>query len=251
MTNTTPDHPAPDNQGTQIDSGAAALDRAVHHHHRKLHVEGPTVRSVRAWVVLLSVTIFGLVADLATKWWAFEKIAGVPVEVQREEVLAAGSLGRLIPPHPPMVVVPNVLEFTLVLNPGAVFGIGAGKRWFFVVVTIAAIAFAMWMFARWTTPRKTSMHVAIGLLVSGAIGNLYDRLQYACVRDFIHPLPGVKLPFGWTLPNGSREVWPYVSNVADLFLLIAIGMLLVYSWVGTKPHSEQGPGESPPSPPAA
>ncbi|HLO41878.1 MAG TPA: signal peptidase II [Phycisphaerales bacterium] len=228
------------NQTPSAHDAGSVPDRALLHHHRKEHGDGSTLRSVRAWVVLFTVTFLGLLADLGSKWWAFEKVAGVPVEVRREDVLAVDTLGRLIPSHPPVVVVPNLLEFTLVLNPGAVFGIGAGKRWFFVVVTIAAIAFAMWMFARWTSPRKTSMHVAIGLLISGAIGNLYDRLLYACVRDFIHPLPGVKLPFGWTLPNGSREVWPYVSNVADLFLLIAIGMLLVYSWVGARPHSQTG-----------
>ncbi len=191
---------------------------------------GSTLRSPKAWAVLVLVTVLGIVADLGTKSWAFHSVAGVPVVVDREAVLAAPSLGRLIPSHTPVVVAPNLLEFTLVLNPGAVFGIGAGKRAFFIVVTFAAIVFAGWMFARWTRPDRPMMHAAIGLLIAGAIGNLYDRMVYACVRDFIHPLPGVKLPFGWTLPNGSREVWPYVSNVADLFLLVAIGMLLVQSW---------------------
>ncbi|GMV25592.1 MAG: hypothetical protein AMXMBFR58_16230 [Phycisphaerae bacterium] len=177
-------------------------------------------------------TVLGLAADLASKYWAFARIAPVPVTFSRQDVLEATSLARLIPPHQPMVVIPNLLEFTLVLNPGAVFGIGAGKRMFFIVVTVAAIAFAGWMFARWTRPERWGAHAAIGLLIAGAVGNLYDRIVYACVRDFIHPLPGVKLPFGWTLPNGSREVWPYVSNVADLFLLIAIGVLLIQSWRG-------------------
>lgn len=195
---------------------------------------GSTLRSPRAWIILLAVALLGLGIDLASKEWAFRTIAGSPVVVEREQVLAAGSLARLIPPHPPVVVVPKVLEFTLVLNPGAVFGIGAGKRAFFIVVTIAAIAFAGWMFARWTKPDRGVLHAAIGLLIAGALGNLYDRMMYACVRDFIHPLPGMKLPFGWKLPNGSTEIWPYVSNIADLFLLIAIGVLLVQSWRGGK-----------------
>lgn len=200
------------------------------------HDGGSTLRSPRAWAILLVVTILGLAADLGSKSWAFRTVAGSPVVVEREEVLAAPSLGRLIPPHAPVVVVPSGLEFTLVLNPGAVFGIGAGKRAFFIAVTVVAIMFAGWMFARWTRPDRWGMHAAIGLLIAGAIGNLYDRLVYACVRDFIHPLPGVKLPFGLKLPNGSTEVWPYVSNVADLFLLVAIGILLVQSWRGTKPR---------------
>jgi hypothetical protein len=49
------------------------------------------------------------------------------------------------------------------------------------------------------------------------------------VRDFIHPLPGWLWP-GHLAPLGNREMWPYVSNLADLFLLIGIMMLLVHLW---------------------
>jgi signal peptidase II len=200
------------------------------------------IASPRAWLVLLVVALTGLIADLGSKAVAFRTIADAPVAVSREQVLterAAGrSLSRLIPPHQPVTVVPNVLEFSLVLNPGAVFGIGAGKRWFFVAFTVAALGLAIWMFGAWTRPRDTLAHAAIGLLIAGGLGNLYDRLVYACVRDFIHPLPGVLMPFGWRMPfGGGREIWPYVSNVADLWLLIGIGMLMWYLWRqgGNKP----------------
>ena len=180
--------------------------------------------------MLLTTTAAGVAIDLASKWWAFQRVAGFPVVVRREDVLAAPRLADLLPRVEAMVVIPDLLHFSLVLNPGAVFGIGAGKRWFFVAFTLGALLFALYMFARWTRHRDWASHIAIGLLIAGALGNLYDRLVYACVRDFIHPLPGWKLPFGWTI-NGTRELWPYVSNIADAFLLIAIGMLLINSWV--------------------
>jgi len=146
-------------------------------------------------------------------------------------VLEARSLETLIPWHEPVVVIPRVLEFTLVLNPGAVFGIGAGARWFFVIFTVLAIGFGLWMFGAWTKARSGMAHVAIGLLIAGGLGNLYDRLRFACVRDFIHPLPDVRFPFGWRLPGQpSGEIWPYVSNVADLWLLIGIGLLMIHLW---------------------
>ncbi|MBL9000058.1 MAG: signal peptidase II [Phycisphaerae bacterium] len=190
---------------------------------------GSTWRSPGAWAVLLSVTAVGLFLDLWTKAWAFATIAGSPVEVRREDVLTSTFLGSLIPPHPPVVVIPGVLEFTLVLNPGAVFGMGAGKRWFFVVFTGAALAFGLALFGRWTRPRDRWSHAAIGLLLAGGLGNLYDRLAFACVRDFIHPLPGVRLPFGLRWPWGGDEVWPYVSNIADLWLIIGIGVLMIHA----------------------
>jgi signal peptidase II len=188
----------------------------------------PTWRG--AWILLIGSLVFGLVTDLISKWAAFRYIADVPAIVRRPDVIASNRLGELLPLHDPVVVVPSVLNLTLVLNPGAVFGIGAGQRWLFIAFTLLAIVFSMWIFLRWTTPRDRSAHAAIGLLLSGGIGNLYDRLVYACVRDFLHPLPGVQLPWGLTWPNGSRDIWPYVSNIADLWLIIGIAVLLVYSW---------------------
>ena len=174
--------------------------------------------------------IAGLAADLASKALAFRSIADTPAVITREQVLSADRLSALLPAHEPMSVIPSVLDLTLVLNPGAVFGIGAGQRWLFVTFTAFAVLFAMYVFVNWTRPRDRFAHFAIGLLLAGGLGNLYDRLRFACVRDFLHPLPGVKMPLGIRWPNGSDEVWPYVSNVADLWLIIGIGLLLVLCW---------------------
>lgn len=200
-------------------------------------------RSAKAWALLLVATAISLALDLGSKWLAFRYVAGARVRIDRAQVIQATSLDTLIPVHEPVTVVPSLLEFTLVLNPGAVFGIGAGQRWFFVGFTVAALIFALAIFARWTTPRDRVAHIALAMLIAGGLGNLYDRILFACVRDFIHPLPGVKLPFGIQWPSGAREVWPYVSNVADLFLLLGIGALLVYSW--RKPDDSPHPAATP------
>lgn len=188
----------------------------------------------RAWLLLLIVVVLGTAVDLASKTIAFNTLAAAPVGIDRRAVIEATELQTLIPRHEPTVLVPHVLEFKLVLNPGAVFGIGAGKRVFFIVATALAIAFALWMFARWTGPRDRWAHAAIGLVISGGLGNLYDRVRFACVRDFLHPLPGVNYPFGIETPWSGREVWPYVSNLADLWLIIGVGVLVVFLWRGPK-----------------
>ena len=208
---------------------------------------GKRVSRRGAWTALLIALSLGLVTDLGSKWAAFRMIAGVPVVVDREAVLSTDRLGTLLPPHDPIVIIPGVLQLTLVLNPGAVFGIGAGQRWLFVGFTGLAVVFSMWVFLRWTTARDRGAHIAIGLLLAGGIGNLYDRLEYACVRDFLHPLPGVTLPLGIHWPNGSNEIWPYVSNIADLWLIVGIAVLLVYSW-RPPPHAQRSTDGSAPDP---
>lgn len=204
--------------------------------------DGPCAyASARAWTVLLATLLLALAIDLASKYIAFHHIADAPVHVLRSDVLAVTPrLGLLIPQHRPIVVVPHLLEFTLVLNPGAVFGMGAGKRWFFVSFTLVAVVAGLLAFARWTWARQWWLHVAIGLILGGGLGNLYDRVLYACVRDFLHPLPAMVLPFGWSWPWGGREVWPYVSNLADLFLIIGVAIVAWHSFRQPKVPNSRG-----------
>lgn len=196
----------------------------------------PAGRSRTAWIVLGATILLALIADLGSKHLAFEHIADAPVALDRQVVLERMASGidlndprpveTLIPIHEPVVVVPHVLEFKLILNAGAVFGSGQGKRWFFVGFTVVALCFAVLLFAKWCREREFVTQIAIGLVIAGGLGNLYDRIMFACVRDFLHPLPGVKWPFGWEL-LGRRDIWPYVSNVADAFLLIGIAVLMI------------------------
>lgn len=218
------------------------------------HSAASAWRSRAGWITVLTVAVLSIVVDLASKHLAFVHVADAPVVLTRADVLAMSSadprlVTTLIPPHPPVIVVPDALHFTLVLNPGAVFGIGPGQRWFFVAFTVVALAFGLLMFARWTTAKDRFAHAAIGLLIGGGLGNLYDRLTYGCVRDFIHPLPGWRWPGGVTI-GGNAEIWPYVSNVADLLLLIGIGMLLVHLWrkdraAAARPGADTRPARTP------
>lgn len=186
-------------------------------------------RSILAWAVFLVLTGLFVSADLVSKDVAFARITDSPVEIEREDVLIflhdqPQALNALVPVHEPVVVAPSLLEFKLVLNPGAVFGTGPGKRWFFIGFTGVALVVAIVMFAMSTRANQWLTHAGIALIVSGGVGNLYDRLTFGCVRDFIHPLPGV------TWPGSTREVWPYVSNVADALLLLGIAIVMVKLW---------------------
>lgn len=221
----TPADPAPPSAGTPVEPHSATPS---------------TWTSPRAWILLLLVTAVGLTLDLWSKDWAFRTVAGTPVELVREDVLA-GKI--VIPYHSPQVVLEGFLEFTLVLNPGAIFGVGEGQRAVFIAVTLFAIGFGLWIFKYWTRPGDWLAHVGIGLLLSGGVGNLYDRVVYGRVRDFIHPLPHRLLPMGWHWPGGahSDELWPYVSNVADKLLLLGIVLLFVHAWRGGKASNPSSP----------
>jgi signal peptidase II len=181
-------------------------------------------RSPRAWVVLASTIALALAADLWTKEWAFRTVAGAPVVLHYEDV--AGNPGYQLPFHPGRrAVEPDLLDFHLVLNHGAVFGLGQGRGPWFILFTIVAIAAALYIFGRHTRAHSVLAHVGIGLVLAGGLGNMYDRVAVGAVRDFLHLFPRRDLPWGLRWPGGANEWFPWVFNLADCELIA--GMLLL------------------------
>jgi lipoprotein signal peptidase len=85
-------------------------------------------RSPVAWATLLGVLIIGLALDLGTKYWSFDRVAGQPVLLDRDKLLADRTYNP-IPQHDGVRVLPGrLLDFRLVINRGAVFGPHRGQR---------------------------------------------------------------------------------------------------------------------------
>ncbi len=81
-----------------------------------------------------------------------------------------------------------IFSITYVHNPGAAFSFladqGGWQRWFFTLIALAAsIVFAVWLAK---TPKKQRiLSIALALMLSGAVGNLIDRVLFGYVIDFI------------------------------------------------------------------
>ncbi len=205
----------------------------------------PARRSVLAWATLLLVLSVGLWLDLSSKAWSFATVAGEPVILEYDEVVTGEFT---IPWHEGQRVVSgDLLDFHLVLNRGAVFGIGQGRRAIFVGFTLIAVGVAVAVFGWWTEARSHLAHVAIGLILAGGLGNLYDRVVIGAVRDFLHMMPRWELPLGLSWPGGTTEVFPWVFNVADALLLLGMALLLIHVHVADrKQRQEQSSGEESP-----
>jgi signal peptidase II len=183
-------------------------------------------RSPAAWAFLLAVTGAALALDLWTKVWAFRTVAGEPIVLDYEQV--SGNPGYHIPWHPGMhVIPPDLLDFRLVLNHGAVFGIGQGRGPIFIAFTVLAVGTALWVFGRHTGARSRLSHVGLALVLAGGLGNMVDRVSVGAVRDFMHLFPRRELPFGLHWPGGSNEWFPWVFNVADMELIAGMALLMI------------------------
>ena len=183
-------------------------------------------RSARAWAVLLATFALALALDLWTKDWAFRTVADRPVTLRYEDV--AGNPSYSLPWHAGVrAVPPDLLDFRLVLNHGAVFGIGQGRGALFIAFTVLAVGTALWVFGRHTSSRSHMSHVGLALVLAGGIGNMVDRVSVGAVRDFLHLFPRRELPFGLHWPGGSDEWFPWVFNVADTELIAGMCLLML------------------------
>ncbi|HHW61077.1 MAG TPA: signal peptidase II [Syntrophomonadaceae bacterium] len=111
-------------------------------------------------------------------------------------------------------VVPGVLDFALVHNYGAAFGIMQGKSWFFLIMAFIVIAIILYLYSRYSFPPLGQY--AAALLIGGAIGNFIDRWFYGYVIDFIS--------IGW---------WP-VFNIADMAIVMGGILFFIFIWQNEK-----------------
>ncbi len=169
-------------------------------------------------------TIFPIVvaSDLITKSWALTALDG-------------GRRMELFFGHVPL---------TLAFNRGAAFGLSLGSdpRWFFILITLLALILLL-VLLKQAEAKDWLRVVSVSLVISGAVGNLYDRTRWdRGVVDFIGPIDlGVML-------------WP-IFNVADMAISCGAVLLAMSFWQeerreGTVPVSAGEPPtparESPP-----
>ena len=169
-------------------------------------------RHRRSWAWFGVTTLLLLATDLVTKWLAFERVAGEPIRLTRENAGLEGT----IPNHPAIPLIPGVMSLKLTTNTGAVFGLGKGGQWVFVTVSVVA-SLLVCRFFYTSRPGARSFHVALGLVLAGALGNMYDRVRFNAVRDLLRLFP-------------ETQLWPWIFNVADAALMVGVGLIIVNVW---------------------
>ena len=185
--------------------GVAVADRASH---------------VRLWLTLS----IGVILDLASKYLGWHWLGG-----------PADDGGRRID------AITGWLRLEASRNPGIVFGINfsdspalgpAGGRALTIGLTVVTAALIFYVFAA-SRPVQRWLHVASGLVLAGAVGNLYDRIVFGYVRDLIQ-LTGHVDVGGYTLG------WPYVFNLADVYLVAGVAALAIVFIASPGPGRRKG-----------
>jgi signal peptidase II len=107
-------------------------------------------------------------------------------------------------------IINDVFHLTYVENRGAAFGLFQNNQIIFVVV--AMIACIVGLYYLYKKDLNLLAKSSIILLISGAIGNMIDRVRLGFVVDYFD----------------FRIVWEYVFNVADIFVVVGTILLCIY-----------------------
>lgn len=113
-------------------------------------------------------------------------------------------------------VINTYLSITYVHNPGAAFSLLADnlfwqKNLLLAISIVLSVGIVIWLYK---TPAEQRLKLfALSLVLSGALGNLYDRISLSKVVDFIDFHYN-----GW--------YWP-VFNLADTWIVLGVVLLLI------------------------
>jgi signal peptidase II len=158
--------------------------------------------------------------DLVSGWFRFT------AEFDLRTPPSDGSLNSLQTWSAP--VMPRV-------NHGALFGFGSGHKAsansvFAAISVLAAAAIVVWAVRRGTSHDRW-LCMALGLILGGTVGNLYDRVVFGGVRDFLY---------------FYRVEWP-VFNVADCCLVCGACLLLVQALLAPGHQVQPVPAQTQPA----
>ena len=121
-------------------------------------------------------------------------------------------------------IIKGFFSLTHLRNPSGIFGLGPENPLIFTIASFIALLFMAYLFRR-LEPQQRAQHVAFGLIMGGAVGNLIDRvfcgerLFRGSVTDF--------LDF-----SILDHHWP-PFNIADSAITVGVGLFLLSAFLAS------------------
>jgi len=112
----------------------------------------------------------------------------------------------------PRKIIGNLLQLTLLRNPGAAFSMATGFTIIFTSISMGVAIFIMRYAARITS---SWWAIVAGLVLGGVLGNLSDRIFREPGFLYGHVIDWIELPH-----------WP-IFNIADSSIFIAAGIAIL------------------------
>lgn len=175
-------------------------------------------RGPRSIAIMVGCLVLYAAIDIGTKDWAMETLSRarsgeLPPICQPDE---QGRMAYHRIPLPSKPLIPGVIRLAYAENCGAAFSmLRTAPSWVrgsvFGLAAVGASIVLFTLFVRGSGGKAFA--AAVPFILSGALGNLYDRIRHGFVVDFLLVDP---------------ELFSYpVFNVADIVIVIGVALMLI------------------------
>ncbi|MBO8125936.1 MAG: signal peptidase II [Firmicutes bacterium] len=118
-------------------------------------------------------------------------------------------------------LIPGVIDLTYLRNPGAAFGLFHHRTELLILMGVLAVTL-IFIYYRRLPPEKYILRYGLAFGLTGALGNLLDRLFYGYVIDMF-----------------NLSFWPGVFNVADVAIIVGIALIVIELWQDAEAVGEE------------
>ena len=150
----------------------------------------------KTYFLVILITFFVLLFDMLTKYILIPTL--IP------------QVGDVAP------FIEGFINFVHVQNKGASWGILSGQMYFLIIISVLILVGILWLYIKKinneTSKNNVLISITVGFLVGGCLGNLYDRIVFGYVRDFI---------------NFEFIDFP-VFNIADCAITVGVILFVIY-----------------------
>ncbi len=163
-------------------------------------------RQTKYAILTLGVAALALLVDRLSKMWVLNNI----------------------PLYGEMAPIPALYPYFSFLhsaNTGVAFGLFQGGTFIFTIIAAVAVA-AIAIYSFRSGAESLLMSISLGLMLGGAAGNLWDRLAYGAVVDFIK------------VQASSTLVWP-MFNLADSSIVVGTILLILYFFLDERKERQK------------
>ena len=159
----------------------------------------------------------------AADWWARARtnrffalgLAGAGVVALIDQATKLWIVHSVRLPEKGKIEISGVFDLSYVQNYGASFGMLSGGMASRIILSFISTGVVLGL-AYWLGKlRRPVAATGVSFVIGGALGNLYDRVAYGYVVDFL---------------DFSGLYFPWVFNVADAAINVGVGLLLLDAW---------------------
>ena len=129
-------------------------------------------------------------------------------------------------PYEKLVLIKNFFKIEYVKNTGISFGMLGGQKLIIILISMIIIAFMIYDLIK----SDSKLHsAACTLIISGALGNLVDRIIRGYVVDYL----------SFTIMKKDLAIF----NIADICVTVGVLLYVLYVFIGNKEEDEEDEDE--------